>query len=124
MGEDAYPSSEFRQLVQAVRTFGASTKIHNWTGNDEIARNYHAVVDLGDSPLRVSLSWRKSPNHPVRLLGLFELQLMQLRKAGFIRNEPNKVNKVRVRFYHAHDGLIYVQVNSAGPKIPIGVISS
>src|SRR6266576_3844535 len=83
--------------------------MRNWTGNDRSARNHNGVVHLSESPLRICLSWKRSPRDPARLVGEFDLDLHDLLAKGFVRTEKRKPGAIRLRFYHGLDGVIYVQ---------------
>ncbi len=120
MSDEPYPSPNVSRLVQRVRNLDTTEIARDWTGNDNSRRNQTGIVDLGESPLRLRLSWKKSPKDSVHLIGVYDLYLEQLRLDGYVRDESTTKNKIRLRFYHAHDGLIYIQVNSNGPKLPIG----
>ena len=120
MSSDSYPRSDMKDFVRRVPTGEASNIRRDWTGNDESARNHHGKIPLMESPLRLRLSWKKSPNDSSRLVGIFDLDLKQLLKAGYIRYEPNSTDEVRLRFYHGWDNLVYIQVSSKERGLPIG----
>jgi hypothetical protein len=88
MTAEAYPPASMSHLVRRVPNEAASNIRRNWTGNDESARNHHNKVPLSESPLRVRLSWKKGPKDSARLVGIFDLDLKQLLKAGYVRYEP------------------------------------
>lgn len=77
-------------------------------------------VPLNESPLRLRLSWKKGPKDSARLVGIFDLDLKQLLKAGYIRYEPKSEYEVRLRFYHDWDNVVKIQVNSKAKGLPIG----
>lgn len=107
-------------LVRRVPNEGASNIRRDWTGNDESDRNHNGKVPLSESPLRLRLSWKKGPKDSARLVGIFDLDLKQLLKAGYIRYEPKSKDEVRLRFYHDWDNVVKIQVNSKEESLPIG----
>ena len=123
MNKELYPLADMGNLVRRVQIADVSNVRRNWTGNDESARNQHAKVSLSESPLRLRLSWKKGPKDSARLIGVFDLNLHRLLKAGYIRLDAKSKDEVRLRFYHDWDNVIYIQVNMEGPRLPIGRIS-
>lgn len=107
-------------FVRRVPSEQATSIRRDWTGNDESAKSHHGKLPLSESPLRLRLSWKKSPKDSARLVGIFDLDLKQLLKAGYIRYEPKSTSEVRLRFYHGSDNLVYIQVNAKEPGLPIG----
>lgn len=93
-----------------------------WTGNDESDRNHHGRVLLNQNPLRLRLSWRKSSGERAQLIGVFDLDLQKLLAANYIRLEAGTQDKVRLRFYHGLDDVIYIQANMEGPGLPIATV--
>jgi hypothetical protein len=120
MTAESYPPASMSDLVRRVPNEGASNIHRDWTGNDESARNHHGKVPLSESPLRLRLSWKKGPKDSARLVGIFDLDLKQLLKAGYIRYEPMSENEVRLRFYHGWDNVVYIQANSKEQELAIG----
>ena len=88
MDSNKYPPSDLSRLVRRVKGFPVSERMRNWIGNDEVGRHYHAVVDLNESPLRLCLSWKKSPKDPVLLIGVYDLDLRRLLDEQYVRREP------------------------------------
>jgi len=117
---ESYPSGDMSHLVRRVPNEGASKVSRDWTGNDKSNRNNHNKVSLSESPLRLRLSWKKGPKDSARLVGIFDLDLRQLLKAGYIRYEPKSEDEVRLRFYHDLDDLVKIQTNSKEKGLPIG----
>jgi hypothetical protein len=122
MSDESYPLPQVNDLVRRVHNLDISGIRRDWTGNDESARNHHGRVDLSESPLRLRLSWKKSPKDSAHLIGVYDLDLRQLLSAGYVRVEPKTQNEIRLRFYHGRDGIIYIQVNSKESGLPIGRI--
>jgi hypothetical protein len=123
MNTGSFPPAGMSYLVQKVPNEDASDIRRNWTGNDENDRHHHGKVPLIESPLRLRLHWRKSSRDPSCLIGIFDLDLHALLRAGYIRPEPGSENEVRLRFYHGLDNVIYIQVNSKKAALPIGRVS-
>lgn len=120
MSAESYPPAYMDHLVRRAPNEGASNIRRDWTGNDESERNHNGKVPLSESPLRLRLSWKKSPKDSARLVGIFDLDLKQLVKAGYIRYEPKSESEVRLRFFHDRDNVVYIQVNSKERRLPIG----
>lgn len=120
MSAESYPPASMSHLVRRVPNEGASNIRRDWTGNDESDRNHNGKVPLSESPLRLRLSWKKGPKDSARLVGIFDLDLKQLVKAGYIRYEPKSEDEVRLRFYHDWDNVVNIQVNSKEQGLPIG----
>lgn len=120
MSTGTFPPAGMSYLIRKVRSIDASDIQRNWTGNDENDRHHHGKIPLIDSPLRLRLYWRKNSREPSCLIGIFDLDLQGLLRAGYIRLEPWSENEVRLRFYHGLDNVIYIQVNSKKVALPIG----
>jgi len=76
------------------------TLVGDTTLRDDNARHYHRCVRLADSPWFVELSWRANANSAVHRVGLCELDLPKLLKAGHIRRErADSDEEVRLRFF-------------------------
>jgi hypothetical protein len=115
-----YPLPSMTHLVRRLQNSDVSEIDRDWTGNDESARHNHNRVSLNESPLKLRLSWKHSPKDSSHLIGIYELDLRRLLDAAYVRVEPKTENEIRLRFYHGHDNLIYIQVNSNEPGLPIG----
>jgi len=120
MSAESFPPANMCRFVRRVENAETSDIRRDWTGSDESYRNHNGKVALSESPLRLRLSWKKSPKDSARLIGIFDLDLRGLLEAGYIRPEPKSENEVRLRFYHGSDNVIYVQVNLKEPRLPIG----
>ncbi len=102
----------------AVVPVGA--KAHLYTLRDDNNQHYHRAVALKDTPYFVELAWRAARNAPVHTLGTFRLDLPALLKAGYIRSESSRVaDEVRVRFFRAGDGWIYLQSTLNAPALRV-----
>lgn len=123
MSDESYPLLNVSHLARRVQNSEVSEIRRDWTGNDESARNHHGRVDLRESPLKLRLSWKRSSKDPVHLIGVYELDLRELLTAGYARIERNTQNEIRLRFYHGYDDVIYIQVNSKEPGLPVGRMS-
>jgi hypothetical protein len=120
MSEESFPPANMSRFVRRVPNEEASDNRRDWTGNDENSRNHHGKIPLSESPLRLRLSWKKSPKDSARLVGIFDFDLRRLLEAGYIRLEPKSENELRLRFYHGWDNVISIQVNLKEPGLPIG----
>jgi hypothetical protein len=120
MSNETYPPANMSHLARRVQSADASGIRRKWTGNDESDRNHNGTVHLSESPLRLRLSWKKSPKDSAHLIGIFDLDLRRLLEAGYIHLEPKSENEVRLRFYHGWDNMIYIQVNLKAPGLPLG----
>ena len=119
MSAESYPPADMDHLVRRVPNEAASNIRRDWTGNDESERNHNGKVPLSESPLRLRLSWKKGPKDSARLVGIFDFDLKELLRAGYIRYEPRSESEVRLRFYHHWDNVVYIQVNKER-RLPIG----
>lgn len=95
-----------------------------WTIRDDNHQNYHGRVHLSESPLTIVLRWRRSATAQVQSVGVFRLDLRALLKERYIRRDPSgsHADCVRLRFFRRDDGVMYIQVNSNGPAVPIGSV--
>ncbi len=127
MIDESFPSPHFSNLVRRLDNLGTHNIRRNWTGNDQSDYNHHGRVPLSESPLILRLSWKDGPNDPVQLVGVFELNLMGLLSAGYVRIEPKKNREIRLRFckrvYHDEE-VIFIQVNDESSGLPIGAVRS
>ena len=110
------PGAEFFTRFDSAAPLSDPRK---WTGNDDIHRHYHSLVDLKNQPLDLTLFWKTSSGATTRLIGHYRFDLLALQKAGYIRNE--KSGKVRVRFIHTTDDQIYLEPNQDNaPRLLVG----
>ena len=123
MSSTSYPPSDLSHLARRVQNAEVSSIRRDWTGNDKSARNHHGVVSLRESPLRLRLNWKGSPDATVKLVGIFDLDLPKLLADGYVRLETGMQDSIRLRFYHSTDDLIYIQTNNEGRGLPVGEIS-
>jgi hypothetical protein len=122
MNFDTFPPSRLSHLVRRVDDSPPPTIHRKWTGNDDFFRNYHCVVNLNQSPLRLKLLWKESSNASSHLVGIFDLDLRRLVEENYVRLEQGVEGAVRLRFYHGLDNIIYIQVNQKGPALPVGMM--
>ena len=121
MKDESYPPSNLSHLAQRLQSSEVSGVDCDWTGNDESGRHNHNKVSLNSSPMRLRLSWKRSPDDHVHLIGVFDLDLRKLLADGYVRVEPKTEDKeIRLRFYHDADGVIYIQTKMGEPKLPVG----
>ncbi len=116
------PPANMRHLVQRVEGEGAEKYTRDWIGNDTNARSHHSIVYLTEGSLRLRLSWKKSTKDLPKVIGVFDLLLRQLRDKGYVRSEKGIEDGIRLRFYHDPNGIIYIQMNTKGPTLPVGFI--
>jgi hypothetical protein len=114
---DNLKPNDFVRPISGSESKAVSRK---WIGNDRSARNHHGIVNLDERPLRIHLSWKVSPGSQVHGVGAFELDLHKLLEAQLIRRESSKPGKVRLRFWHGFDDMIYIQARPEGDALPIG----
>jgi hypothetical protein len=62
----------------------------------------------------MELNWKASPGAPVRLIGYYSLNLLNLQAAGYI--SATKTGHVRLRFFHDLDDCIYIQPSPGSEK--------
>jgi hypothetical protein len=117
MRNTAPPSDE---LVRRVESTPAGAKLRRFTLRDDNAQHYHRKMLIIQSPVYVELAWRATAKSQVHSLGVFRLDLRSLLSAGYIRPErPNLGDEVRVRFYRATNGIIYLQSKQGSPALPV-----
>jgi uracil-DNA glycosylase len=119
-GRECTVAIEGDNLARRVDDSHVADVRRDWTGNDDSARNHHSVVLLSESPLRLRLSWKRGRTGKAQFIGVFDLNLPGLLAAHHVRLEPGETNAIRLRFYHGTDEVIYIQVNSQSPGLPIG----
>jgi hypothetical protein len=106
-------------LCHRVETIPPGAKTRKWVLNDATNSNYHGVVNLGESPLYLHFSWRRSTRDPIQYVGIFRLDLPGLLQQGYIRTEPKDSYgpEIRLRIVRTRDGDFYIQVNQDGPRL-------
>jgi hypothetical protein len=96
-----------------------SASYRKWTGNDASNRHHHGLVNATEDPLNMVLRWRASASAPVQLVGYYRLHLNSLVAQGFL--PLPRTGKIRLRFYHAPNGCIYIQRNKpSAPSLLVG----
>jgi hypothetical protein len=118
MSERELPPASFAQLIKRVDVRELPPKHRRWNGNDRSNREHHAAIDF-EKTVFLSLNWKADTNAPTQFVGAFEINLEGLLKEGFVRIEET-TGKVRLRFYHDADGIIYIQTKSGRPRLPVG----
>lgn len=100
-------------LCQKVDQAPAGAKMRKWVLNDASNSNHHGVVQLGESPLYLNLSWRRTARDPIQFVGIFRLDLPGLLQYGYVRPEPKDGygHEIRLRIVRARDGDFYIQIN-------------
>lgn len=76
------------------------------------------MVALAESPLALELSWRASKNAAKKHVCLVRLDLDWPLAEGLVRREGDK--HVRLRFFHDHDGKLFIQRSLDGPRYLVG----
>jgi hypothetical protein len=110
------------QLVRRIDSAPAGVKPRRCTLRDDNAQHYHRPMRLIESPVYIELAWRANAKSPVYSIGLFRLDLRGLLSAGYIRpEEPNSEDEVRVRFYRATDGVIYLQTKQRALRLAVAL---
>jgi hypothetical protein len=108
------------ELVRRVESAPAGVKPRRFTLRDDNAKHYHRQMRIIESPVYVELAWRANAKSQVHSLGLFRLDLRGLLSAGYVRAEtPNSEDEVRVRFYRASNGMIYLQTKQGSPALVV-----
>jgi hypothetical protein len=111
------PSEE---LVRRVESAPAGVKPRRCTLRDDNEQHYHRPMLIIESPVYVQLAWRATAKSQVHSLGVFRLDLRGLLSAGYVRRErPNLEDEVRVRFYRANNGMIYLQSKQGSPALAV-----
>src|SRR5205823_7461853 len=108
------------ELIRRVEFAPAGEKPRRFTLRDDNAQHYHRRMRLIESPVYINLAWRANATSQVHFLGLFRLDLRHLLSAGYIRPEgPMGDDEVRVRFYRANNGMIYLQTKLGAPALAV-----
>ncbi len=108
------------ELVRRVESAPPGVKLRRLTLRDENAQHYHCKMLIVESPVYVQLAWRATAMSQVHSLGVFRLDLRRLLSAGYIRSErPSWEEEVRVRFYRANNGMIYLQSKRGSPALAV-----
>lgn len=109
--------AENGDLCAAVNHVAAGASHRSWTLRVDNQAHHHGVVQLGESPLYLELSWRATKSAPVQRVGLFRLDLHGLLQNGHIRRERGTGSGVRLRIVRDEHGHFCVQVNEDGPRL-------
>jgi hypothetical protein len=113
-----YPSAEHAHLISRT-TFDPAH--HDWTGNDDDTGEHHGSLDINEVPCYLALYWQSRRAGRTVHVGTFKLNLHRLERAGYARAEGTR--KVRLRFVRGPDGTIVIQINRAGPQLPVGYVA-
>ena len=105
------------ELITNVSERDLPRRPRKWVGNDATKRHHHGSVSLEETQMYLWLLWKRDANATPRTVGLFSLDLAGLLKAKYIRRD--KPGHVRVRFVHADDGGIYLQVRPDAPRLRV-----
>jgi hypothetical protein len=108
-------------MVKRVEAHKMPYKHHDWTGNDSSGRHHHGKVPRSETLLYVRLSWKANGKAAERLIGNYELDMIALLAAGYIRTDGT--NHVRLRFVHADNGGIYIQIRKTGARLRVDTLA-
>ena len=72
MADKSYPPSSLDHLAQRLKNSEVSGIDRDWTGNDKSGRQHHGKVNLNSSPMKLRLSWKRSPDDPIHLIWYFQ----------------------------------------------------
>ena len=106
-------------MIKRLELHQLPHKHRQWTGNDEFG-HYHARVPASETPDHLHLSWRENREAEVHSVGYYELDLAALLVENYIREDGSRY--VRVRFVHAEDGNIYIQIRQSTPRLYVGIL--
>lgn len=92
--------------------------VRKWKLRRDNHAHHHGVVDLSESPLYLDLSWRPNASTCAASVGVFRLDLHELLRGGFIRNDPagSRGTRLRLRVVLDDDGCFYVQTKRGMPR--------
>jgi ribosomal protein L15E len=91
-----------------------------WTLRDDEDQHHHGKIRINEAHEYIELRWKAKADSQVYSLGLYQLNLRGLLSAGYIRLEkPHVENEVRIRFYRARDGIVYLQTRLDAPRLKV-----
>lgn len=93
-----------------------------WIGNDAKGRHHQNKVSRTETQLYMHLSWKAGSDAPVQFVGCYELDMVQLLAQGYLRADGP--DAVRLRFFHADDGNIYIQSRLDAPRLRVGSVAA
>ena len=105
-------------LAKRIKLPESSKRVKTWTGNDSENRHHHDRVNLAASPLIIHLSWKEHDKAVPQFVGCYELNLDELLKHDLVRRD--QPGKIRLRFFHDSDGVIYIQHQGSTARLAIG----
>lgn len=107
-------------LLQQIEVAPSNVRPKQFTLRDDNEQHYHRQMRITESPVYINLSWKATKNSQVYNLGIFRLDLKKLLAAGYIRLEKEGYeDDVRVRFYRANNGMIYLQTKLGNPALAV-----
>jgi hypothetical protein len=113
-------NTQSTQLIRRVESAPPGLKPYHFTLRDDNEQHYHRRMRVIESPVYIELAWRANAKSQVHSLGLFRLDLRGLLSAGYIRSDgPQPDDEVRVRFYRANNGTIYLQTKQGAPALAV-----
>jgi len=117
-----------QHLCEPVLDIPPGVKLHIWKPRADHrsagGSHWHAKVKLSEHPYYLELYWRRTDTDLAdpKPIGVFRLDLNGLLRNGYIRLDKSGqdgTSSVRLRFYRADDGSIYVQTKQGKPKLLI-----
>jgi hypothetical protein len=117
-----------KYLCELVQDVPPGSKLHIWKkpradhNSSAEGSDWHAKVRISDRPYYLDLYWRKTANDPAVRVGVFCLDLPGLLREGYIRRDSED-SDIRLRFFRANNGNVYVQTKQHKPELFIAVSS-
>jgi predicted DNA binding CopG/RHH family protein len=115
--QKTYASPSSSGLVKDVPRSKLPARHRRWVGNDANQRNHHGRIPSGENPVFLDLSWKKDKRSTPEPVGAFRIDVEALAKEGYLAPDP--AGGIRLRFFHASDGSIYLG-RGRNKKIKIG----
>lgn len=92
----------------------------HWIGNDANGRHHHGMIPVEERAVDIHLEWKATAEARPKEVGCYRLHIPTLLHARFARADVEK--HVRLRFVHAEDGSVYIQVRTRQPRLVVGKI--
>ncbi len=106
------PPSDLSRFVEEIP---AGVPRRRWTLRADNRGHYHNAVRASESPLHLEFHWRPTANDSVRFVGIFRLNLVGLRRYGYIQSTDG--NELLLRIVRENEGGFYIQTNQGGPSL-------
>lgn len=118
MRDDAAATED--RLCRRIRRISGSEPTLDWTLRADNHNHHHGVVRLVESPVELKFSWRPDIGGPVRLVGVFRLDLQGLLAHGYIRTEGHpREQTVRLRIVRSEEGTFWIQSRGDAPRLRV-----